>query len=319
MSLAPFRTAPRFVQKPWGGGPALGSCLGREVPPETGEAWLISDVPGSESEVLDGPYAGRSLREVIEQQAGPLLGQGHRFPLLIKLLEIRGRLSVQVHPDAEVAQSLGDGERGKSEAWYLVDVGDDARVWQGFEQPVEPSELAELSVSGAIADRLRSFAPEAGEAVEILPGTFHTAEDVLVLEVQETSDVTYRVFDWGRTDRTLHLQQAATCLEQLPAVDARRRVHQGEATWPVAPCSPFTFEVWQLEPDEERALPEPRCAGALVVLAGAIELRGGGPGTLAQGDALVIPAACSGLTLHSQGEARVIYANALPAGSREPE
>ncbi|MEZ6185292.1 MAG: type I phosphomannose isomerase catalytic subunit [Planctomycetota bacterium] len=319
MSLAPFRTAPRYVQKPWGGGPGLAASLGREVPPETGEAWLISDVPGSESEVLDGPYAGHSLREVIEQQAGPLLGQGHRFPLLIKLLEIRGRLSVQVHPDAAVAQALGDGERGKSEAWYLVDVGEQGRVWQGFERPVDPSELGPLSVSGAIAERLRSFVPEAGEAVEILPGTFHTAEDVLVLEVQETSDVTYRVYDWGRTDRTLHLEQAATCLDQLPANDAVRRVHQGEPTWPVAPRSPFTFEVWQLGPDEERALPAPRCAGALVVLSGALTLRGGGPASLAQGDALVIPAASSGLTLHSRGSARVVYANALPAGSRGPE
>ncbi|MCA8920303.1 MAG: class I mannose-6-phosphate isomerase [Planctomycetes bacterium] len=317
MTLAPFRTAPRFVSKPWGGGPGLAACLGRAIEPSIGEAWLVSDVPGEESEVLDGPYAGHSLREVIAHQGEALLGKGrHRFPLLIKLLEIRGRLSVQVHPDAAVAQALGDGARGKSEAWYLVEAGPQAQVWQGFAEPVAPAELAALSTSGAIAERLNRFVPEPGEAVEILPGTFHTAEDVLVLEVQETSDVTYRVYDWGRTDRALHLEQATACLEQLPAEPTQRRVHQGEATWPVAPRSPFTFEVWQLAADEVRQLPEPGFAGALIVLSGELHLRGGGPERLAQGDALVLPATCSGLSLHSVGPARLAYACALPAGTR---
>lgn len=316
MTLAPFRTAPRFVTKPWGGGPGLAECLGRDVAPSTGEVWLVSDVAGAESEVLDGTYAGRSLREVIEGQGSALLGKGHRFPLLVKLLEIRGRLSVQVHPDAAVAMALGDGAHGKSEAWYLVEVGEQARVWQGFAQPVQPGELAGLSTSGEIADRLNSFVPEVGEAVEILPGTFHTAEDVLVLEVQETSDVTYRVFDWGRTDRTLHLEQAAKVLEELPAEPTQRRKHRGEATWSVAPRSPFTFEVWQLQPDEERALPAPGCAATLVVLSGELRLRGGGPHELRRGDALVVPATASALSVHSVGEVRLAYACAQPPGTR---
>jgi len=310
----PFRTAARFVEKTWGSGVRMRTHLGLDAPVGTGEAWLVSDVEGAPSEVLDGPWKGRTLRDVVRDQPEALLGgdaarwtppgaDGPRFPLLVKLLEVSSPLSVQVHPDAATAAALGDPPHGKCEAWLVLEPGPEATVWLGLEEPIAPGELARLSEAGGLADRLHAFAPEAGEGVEVLPGTFHTAKDLLMLEVQETSDITYRVWDWGRP-RELHLEQAAACLARLPRGVPERQAPFRGGVRELAPGSPFAFWVRDLPASGRVELAE---AGpcVVVVLEGDVRLD---HLALRRGEAAVVPAAAGPVWLAAERPARVASA-----------
>ncbi|MBL4847006.1 MAG: class I mannose-6-phosphate isomerase, partial [Planctomycetes bacterium] len=216
MGITPLRTLPRFVEKIWAGGllPAWAESTSWSPPPQTGEVWLVSDVADAGSELTGGgtlraaleddPLGLLGARELAAQQAR---GETARFPYLLKLLDIGPPLSVQLHPDAATARALGDGERGKCEAWLILATAEEAEVFAGAPLGSTPAALIEAARSGTLDQSLDRFRPELGEGFPILPGTLHTARDLLVFEAQETSDVTYRVFDWGR-GRTLHLEQA---------------------------------------------------------------------------------------------------------------
>jgi mannose-6-phosphate isomerase class I len=312
VTLLPFRTAPRFVARTWGSGARLRARFGLDAPEGTGEAWLVSDVPGSPSVVLDGPFAGRTLRDVVREAPGELLGDGavDDFPLLVKLIDINGPLSVQVHPDGPTARALGDGARGKAEAWFVVDVGPGAKVSLGLTDPLAPAEVVRLARAGALEPALRTAPAHPGEGYEILPGTVHTALDLVALEVQETADVTYRVYDYGR-GRELHLEQARVTLERTggasrrpritvvppgPGVDARR-------TALVSDEAPFTFDVVDL------AGAGATLGGAgpaiVFVLDGAVRLQGLGSAgwslDVRRGETAVVPAGVGAVRALTQG------------------
>jgi mannose-6-phosphate isomerase len=321
VELAPLRTLPRFVDKVWAGGllPSWADYSSWTLPPGTGEVWLVSDVEGAPSPLA----AGGDLRELIERDPEAFLGERElaaqrargetpRFPYLIKLLDIGEPLSVQVHPDAATARALDDGERGKSEAWLILEAGDDARVFAGAPEGSTPEALIAAAQSGSLGRALDSFRPEPGEGFPILPGTLHTARELLVLEAQETSDVTYRVFDWGR-GRELHLEQAREVLERLgaggrPPLAGPWRSGQRE----LAPGCPFRFEAAELPRGVTLPLPAGEGPGVLIGLAGACELilRDESEQTweLSRGEVLVIPAALRA----EPGWARVL----APGGAR---
>ncbi|MCO5166174.1 MAG: class I mannose-6-phosphate isomerase [Planctomycetes bacterium] len=322
--LAPFRCAPRFVARAWGSGERLRARFGLDAPPGTGEAWLVSDVAGAPSPVLDGPFAGRTLRDVFTDARAALVGDtdDEDFPLLVKLIDINAPLSVQVHPDGPTARALGDGRRGKAEAWLVIDAGQGAKVSLGLREPLSPDEVVRLAREGGLEQALRTEAARAGQAYEILPGTLHTALDLVALEVQETADVTYRVYDWGR-DRPLHLEQARVTLartggaarrprivEVPPAPDAARRTAlvSGEA--------PFTFDVVDLPPGAAADLGSDGGPGPAIAFAldGDVVLETpAGPVTLRRGEAAVVPASAGGLTARPVGPpARLAHAAARP-------
>lgn len=318
--LAPFRCQPLYLEKPWGSGVRLRGVVGLPAPPGTGEAWLVSDVEGSPTPILDGPWAGRTLRELVAAEPIAVLGPEAagvgeaRFPLLVKLLEVAGRLSVQVHPDGPTARALGQGQRGKCEAWFVLDAGPGGEVGLGFEQPVAPEALPELARAGTLGERLRRHRPGAGEAIEILPGTFHYARDLLFLEVQETCDLTYRVWDWGSA-RALHLAEAAECLRRIPAREpGPPTALSGEGRLEVAPRSPFRFTVHDLggEARLDVAGPGPR---VVVALSPGLSLWAGGAGLeLDSGQAAVLPACCGRAEVRSGGApAQVAVAGVAPA------
>ena len=315
--LTPFRCRPVYLEKPWGSGAGL-RRLGLPAPESTGEVWLVSDVEGTPTLIEDGPYAGRTLRELVAAEPEAVLGRasgegdaggdGPRFPLLVKLLEVAGRLSVQVHPDGPTAQALGKGPRGKSEAWYVLEVGPEGEVGLGLAGPLGADELLAAARAGSLPERMQRFRPAPGDGLEILPGTFHFARQLLFLEVQETCDVTFRVWDWG-SERALHLPEAAECLRRIPspgAGEALRRRGDGELE--VAPASPFRFRVLRLQPGERL-----RADGALprvvVSLAGQVTLGPGEDGLpLVAGQAAVAPAAAPELAIAAAGAAQVAVA-----------
>lgn len=309
MTLLPFRAAPRFVARTWGSGARLRARFGLDAPEGTGEAWLVSDVPGSPSVVLDGPFAGRTLRDVARDAARDLLGdvavdrEEVDFPLLVKLIDINAPLSVQVHPDGATARALGDGQRGKAEAWLVVEAGAGAQVSLGLKEPLPPDEVVRLARAGALGPALRTGPARAGEGYEILPGTLHTALDLVALEVQETADVTYRVYDHGR-DRPLHLEQARVTLERTGGASRRPRITvvpsgstaDARTTALVSAEAPFTFDVIDL-PEGAGATLGGAGPAVVFVLDGALRLQSSGADAwsldLGRGEAAVVPA-CAG-------------------------
>lgn len=319
--LAPFRCLPLYLEKPWGSGVRLRGVVGLPAPPRTGEAWLVSDVDGSPTPILDGPWAGRTLRELVAAEPVAVLGpeaagagEGARFPLLVKLLEVAGRLSVQVHPDGPTARALGQGQRGKCEAWFVLDAGPAGEVGLGFEEPVAPAALPELARAGTLGERLRRHRPGAGEAIEILPGTFHYARDLLFLEVQETCDLTYRVWDWG-SDRALHLAEAAECLRRIPArAPGPPATLTGQGQLEVAPRSPFRFTVHGLVEGARLEVPGPPGPRVVVALSPGLSVWAGGAGLeLSSGQAAVLPACCDRAEVRSAGDpAQVAVAGVAP-------
>lgn len=296
--LEPFRLAPLFKEKIWAGQRLTDLSWAEPPPAGTGEVWLIADLPGASGLVRDGAFAGRTLGDVVTERGPELLGEGASdggFPLLVKILDVGPPLSVQVHPNGAVARELGDGQRGKCEAWLILSAEDDGLMFCGLRDGVAPRDVPRLSREGTLPEALASFKPLAGEGVEIVPGTLHTAQGLLVLEVQESCDITYRVYDYGRGRGELHLDQARRCLELTQAARSPRGsgwVTNGSARRPLAPNSPFRFDAVQLQAGEALDLAEDGSVRVAVVLEGELEV----PGFVAKStEAVIFPACWSGL------------------------
>jgi mannose-6-phosphate isomerase len=226
MSLVPppLTFDPIFKSMLWGGR-RLPDFLGRPAPHDDpiGEAWVLSDVDGHVSVVSDGPFAGWTLRDLLAEYPreilGPAVPPDGRFPLLLKFIDARQELSVQVHPDDEQAVRLaGDGKRGKTEAWVVLDADPaTSRIYAGFRPGVTADHFREAMRTKATPDTLHSFTPAPGDCVFLRAGTVHAiGANILLFEVQQTSDITYRLYDWDRVDkngnpRELHIDHGLTC------------------------------------------------------------------------------------------------------------
>jgi mannose-6-phosphate isomerase len=224
------------------GGRRLAEILGKPLPGSEpyGEAWEISDHVSHASRVAQGPLAGQTLRDLMRRWREPLLGaaaQRHStFPLLVKLLDANDWLSVQVHPDDEAVRTLWPGEGGKTEAWFILDAQPGSRVYAGLKPGVDEQQLREALEHGTVADCLHSFEPRPGDCLFLRAGTVHAVGGgVLMAEVQQTSDATFRLFDWNRRDaqgraRALHVEQALACIDwrQGPIEPIRVREYNAE-------------------------------------------------------------------------------------------
>jgi mannose-6-phosphate isomerase len=224
LALYPLRFEPMFQYRVWGGR-ALGPWLNEPLPGDDpiGEAWVLSDRDDHSSAVANGALKGHTLTELMRRSPHSLLGdlaaRFQRFPLLLKFLDVRDRLSVQVHPSDSQTDLLPAGERGKTEAWVVLEAGAGGRVYAGLKPHTTAEDLRTLTTRTA-EERLPSFRPEAGQGVLIEAGTVHTlGGGVMVFEVQENSDVTFRLYDWDRVDpktgkpRALQVDEALACID----------------------------------------------------------------------------------------------------------
>lgn len=217
MSSVPFPVAfrPIFKPRPWGGR-RLETMLGKSLPDESpiGESWELVSLPGDESTVRDGPMAGRTLSELISAWGRGLLGDVElldgRFPLLIKFLDARENLSVQVHPRPRDDARPGIWQPGvKHEAWYVLDAEPGSELFIGLMPGVTRDDVRRAANSLDVARLIRRWPAQPGQCYYVPSGTLHAlGAGVLVAEIQTPSDTTYRLFDWGRTGRELHVSQA---------------------------------------------------------------------------------------------------------------
>ena len=230
--LYPLKFIPIQSLKPWGGctfAKELGKQFvevdedGNEVPvnpdAKIGESWEIADMGIEDSVVANGWLAGNTISEVMDTYMERIVGEnvlkyyGRQFPLLIKFLDINGKLSVQVHPDDEIAAERYDA-LGKPELWYVLDAKPDAKVYCGFKRDVSAQEFYDRCKNGTVEEILNVIYPKKGDTIYMTPGTVHSADGgIIVAEIQESSDMVFRLYDWGRefnpqTARPMHLEEA---------------------------------------------------------------------------------------------------------------
>ena len=242
MSLLTFHE--HYVPRVWGG-QTLAERFNKTLPDEPiGEAWLISDHHSHSSVVSRGQHEGCTLHELIKSEPGSILGtrctttRYGRFPLLLKLLDCREKLSVQVHPDDELAFNLEEQDIGKTEMWHVLDAAAESELFCGLPVSLSEKEVIEVIRDENIHDVLNRFPARPNASVFVEAGTVHAIGDgCLIAEIQRNSDLTYRISDWGRRDakgnrRELHVQKALRAMHypnehkgyepalQYPAADA---------------------------------------------------------------------------------------------------
>lgn len=308
MELHPLIFEPIFKPKIWGGR-RLESRLSKRLPPEVavGESWEVADLEDDQSVVRDGPARGQSLGQLVMEWGSQLLGPAElfegRFPLLIKYLDARQHLSVQVHPDPAMARRLGGNVRVKNEAWYVIASEPDGCIYRGFGPGVTRDDFVAAIENGTVEAILNRIAVKPGQAYFLPSGTVHAlGAGVLVAEVQTPSDITYRVYDWNRVDpatgrqRPLHVEQALQCAAFEPVDPAsERRAHVADA-WSTATrlitCDSFTLERMQICEGVEQPVRYDHLV-IWMVLEGRGEVRwrsAARPVEFATGDTLVLPA-----------------------------
>jgi mannose-6-phosphate isomerase len=256
--LYPLRFEPIYQYRLWGGR-RLANLLSAPLPNgPIGEAWVLSDRDDRASTVdngaLKGHTVGQLMNEFPEQMMGKLLGRFRRFPLLLKFLDAQEMLSVQVHPGYPPDQPLPVGETAKTEAWVVIDAGKDSRIYAGLKPGATPDRVRRSIADGTLADHLASFTPKPGDGVFIPAGTVHAlGGDVVVFEIQQNSDTTFRLYDWGHVDtktgkpRALQVDQALGCIDFVDGAAGLVKP-VGDAAAPerelVFDCEPF--RLWRL-------------------------------------------------------------------------
>jgi mannose-6-phosphate isomerase len=324
--LYPLRFEPIFQYRLWGGR-RLSNLLSEPLPGDgpIGEAWVLSDRNDHASQVTNGSLKGWTITDVIDQYQKPLMGKlasrFSRFPLLLKFLDARQMLSVQVHPSDAHADLIPAGDTAKTEAWVVIEAGKENRVYAGLKPGTTAVDLRQSLANGTIADRLVRIAPKPGDGVFIPAGTVHTlGGDVVVFEVQQNSDITFRLFDWNHVDaktgqpRPLQIEKAFACIDF-----ARRAggliVPDLEAIVPVRrekvfDCEPFTL--WRLHgqaPFSVGAENEPR---VLVCIDGSGNVEFDGISyTVGKGDVWLLPAE-AGACLFRPGETVSLLEISIP-------
>ena len=251
----PLLFEPIFMERIWGGR-RLESEFGKKVPAQKriGESWEIVDRPEAQSVVVNGPLRGKTLHDLWTQDRSEIFGNlpdASRFPLLVKLLDAHEKLSLQVHPPGKVASKSG-GEP-KTEFWYVAVADPGAELYLGFRDSITRDQFEKALRDGTAADHVHKIRVKSGDAVFLPAGRLHAlGAGNLLIEIQQNSDTTYRVFDWNRMDdkgkqRQLHVDQALECIDFN---DVRSRLLQPEGER-LLRDNLFEIQKWNLDSPRE--------------------------------------------------------------------
>ncbi len=277
-----------------------------------GESWEISGVKNHQTIVSEGEYAGRALNEVVEELKGKLIGEsnyeqfGNEFPLLIKFIDARQDLSIQVHPTDEIAKKQGKS-RGKTEMWYIMDSDKDAHLRSGLKKKITPAEYKEMVENDTVLDAIADYSVKEGDCFFLPAGRIHSiGKGCFLAEIQQTSDVTYRIYDFKRKDkngnyRELHTDLAAECIN-YEVLNDYRTVYTSQKNQGVSlvHCPYFHTAVYDL--DEPMTLDYSELDSFVILIGvkgeGTIVDNEGNETSLRAGETILIPATTNELKVN---------------------
>lgn len=311
MVQAPLIFTPILKSVLWGGDKI---CRYKDIPADglekIGESWEISAVPGHESVVAEGPYAGCTLNELVRRFGAQLLGSeverhfGGEFPLLIKFIDAARDLSVQVHPNDALARKR-HGSLGKTEMWYIIDADKDALIYSGLRRSITPEEYERRVADNSFAELLAAHDSAPGDVFFLPAGRIHAiGAGNLLAEIQESSDVTYRIYDYGRRDaegnlRELHTELAKEAIDFEARADYKSApLPVGQAECEVVTCDHFTVGRMLVDGSAPLTILGPDSFTVLMCIEGSVKVDyAGGMLELRRGHTLLFPACLASVSL----------------------
>lgn len=314
--LYPLKFKPIYLEKLWGG-QRLKTLLNKDFGKlkNCGESWEISGVEGNISVVGNGFLEGNDLNELIEIYMGELVGEkvyerfGNEFPLLIKFIDAQDDLSVQVHPNDELSKERHNAY-GKTEMWYVVDAAPGALINSGFSQPVTKQQYLEAMENGNLIDLLKYDEAEPGDVFFIPAGRIHAiGKGCMVAEIQQTSDVTYRIFDYNRPDdkgnlRELHTELAVDAIDYsyLPEYKTKYAPELNKSV-ELAKCSYFTTNLLEFDKHLEKDYHKTDSFVIYMTIDGSFDIETEeGTERVEKGETVLIPASIESLQLKPVSE-----------------
>lgn len=317
MELYPLLCEPHCQPRVWGG-TGLAERFGKPLPPgePIGETWEVADLPEGVSTIGNGSYRGRTLGELTREFGATLIGTAWppgRFPLLVKLLDARQDLSVQVHPADDDCRDELVAHHGKDECWIILFAEPGGAVIHGVRAGTCWDDVAAAAEDGTIFDHLRRLEVRSGDVVHVSPGTIHALlAGVMVLEIQQPSDSTFRLYDYGR-GRPLHLAEAQR-VARLEALDPCPECRTESFAWGRHECliDVAAYRIERLTVDREAHWSvDPRTAQVLVVIEGSGTVAGGGVEVpLSAGRTVLLPARLGPVRFTPDGAATLVLAGA---------
>jgi mannose-6-phosphate isomerase len=311
----PLRCQPYFRDYLWGGR-NLESRLGKKLPGPGiwAESWELIDHVEHSSLILNGALSQQTIGQVIQSMPAWLLGdQLQTLPLLLKYLDCQKVLSVQVHPDDAFAQQMTPPDLGKTEAWYIIDSQPGSILYAGLKRGIDRAGLSDAIKAGTVEEVLHAIEPKPGDCIFIPAGTVHAlGAGLLVAEIQQASNTTFRLFDWNRTGsdgkpRPLHIEQS---LQVTDFVHGPREVQTPTATWQLGrqrlvQCDKFCLD--RLSGEHTLQLGGDARFHFVTTFTGGVTIEGEGfCESIAIGESLLLPAALAGCTATFQSQATLL-------------
>ncbi|MEO9891730.1 type I phosphomannose isomerase catalytic subunit [Aurantibacter sp.] len=314
MNAYPLKFYPILKERLWGG-KKLQTVLEKKINSDiTGESWEVSTVEGDISTVANGSLLGKTLQELIEQNPEDLLGKsvyerfGKEFPILIKFIDAKLDLSIQLHPNDELAKERHNSF-GKTEMWYIMNADDDASLIVGFNKDVTKEEYAQSLEDDKLLELLNYEKVKEGDTFFINTGKIHAiGAGVMLAEIQQTSDITYRVFDFNRRDkegnlRELHTEQALDAIDYQRKDDfkvdyAKEVNHVNE----MVDCPYFNTKYLNLSQDLNQDVTERDSFTIYMCVDGVATIESeGGSESIKKGETLLLPAKCATINIQTTG------------------
>jgi len=318
--LYPLKFRPIYKEKIWGG-QKIRTVLGRDVGdlPNCGEAWLLSGVEGDQTVVENGFLAGNELNELIEIYMDELVGNyvydrfGEEFPILVKVIDANDYLSVQVHPDDKMAIERHDS-LGKTEMWYIMDADEGSELICGFNRKLDKGSYVRALNDKKIPEIMNREVVKKGDVFFIPAGRVHAlGPGMLLAEIQETSDITYRIYDWDRIDasgqfRELHTDEALDAIDFEQQDDYKTHYPEKEnVTVPVVDCEHFTTNIIHLTKPIEKDYLELDSFVIYTCTEGAFRLESDGEKLeVTAGEAVLLPSSIEKVNLYPHKDTRIL-------------
>lgn len=311
MSLVePLRFRPIFKEYVWGGR-RLGTVLGKPIGASDryAESWEIVDHGADQSVVADGPLAGKTLHELVAKHGVELLGRHYprpQFPLLLKFLDAQLTLSVQVHPNDAQAARLSPPDLGKTEAWVVLAAEPGSKIYAGLKPGINRPRLEQALAAGKCDECLHQIEPRVGDCIFLAAGTVHALGDgLLIAEIQQASNTTFRLFDWNRVDRDgkprpLHIRESLDTIDYVrgPVTPQVPQPTECPNVERLVACDKFILDRWRFDAPELCG-GDDRCH-IVAVLAGDITVKGQ---PFRCGESLLVPASCRDAVVAPRGPA----------------